>query len=176
MNRAQLARDDWDALTAQVLEAVKVGFERRRQRLIGADGEGQIRKDLENAVGRGDMALNQGQLLSLLMQLPQGARASFDKRTHRRVWRRTTRLTYYFAAAHLLHDRQPEEITAEVLEHLQGAQAAMRYAWGRAEWVRIAAARPVDLDTTTQRGLASLLGEPRYQEISDQPLASVQGE
>ena len=66
--------------------------------------------------------------------LPQGRRASFDKKTHRRVWVRTNRLTYIYTAARLLENRDPEEIAADVLTHLEDAQTAIRYEWGQNEF------------------------------------------
>jgi preprotein translocase subunit SecA len=173
LNRSKLNLQDWDTLSDQILDALEVGFERRRQRLIGQNGEGQIARELENALGRVEGQLTENQLLTLLMQLPQGSRAAFDKRTHRRVVQRTTRLTYFYAAAHLLERKDPQTITEEVLSHLEGAQSTMRFAWGMGEWSRLAASRPADMDETTQSGLRNLLGEARFTEIQEQPLLSL---
>jgi preprotein translocase subunit SecA len=112
-------------------------------------------------------------MLNLLMQIPQGSRAAFDRRTHKRVWQRTTRLTYFYAAARLLERKDPQTITEEVLEHLEGAQTTMRFFWGVSEWNRLAAARPLDLDETTQSGLRNLLGETYFNEIQEQPLLNL---
>jgi preprotein translocase subunit SecA len=60
-----------------------------------------------------------GHALSLLMQMPQGTRLTFDRRTHRRVKERTTRLTYIYYAAHLLDNLESEAITEAVLTHLE---------------------------------------------------------
>jgi preprotein translocase subunit SecA len=175
LNRSQLP-GEWEDLTDLILSAIRTGFERRRQRLIGDNGDGQIARDLEGLLSKGEAPLSAVQVLQLLIQMPQGSRATFDKRTHRRVWRRTTRLTYYYATARLLDNEDPGQITQAVLTHLEGAQAAMRYAWGRSEWNRLAATRPADLDETTQRGLENLLSEARYMEARDRPLQELSGE
>ncbi len=176
IDKSQLVSDDWDTLTDQLLDTIQTGFERRLERLIGDDGKGQIPKDLEKWLEQGDGSLNEGQLLGLLIQMPQGARASFDKRTHRRVWQRTTRLTYYYAAANLLENQDPEEETEEILAHLETAQSAMRYAWGSSELSRLAASIPVELEDKTQKGLRTLFDENRYAEISEAPLSDLTGE
>jgi preprotein translocase subunit SecA len=173
LNRSQLDSEDWEVMSGQILDALQAAYEKRRQRLIGENGEGQIRKDLEIALAKADEPLGEAQLLVLLMQMPQGSRAVFDKRTHRRVWRRTNRLTYTYAAARYLENREPEEISSAVLEHLEGAQSAMSFAWGSSEWLRLAANRPSDLDETTQRGFRQILGEDRFTEIKDQPLQNL---
>ncbi|MFU8772704.1 MAG: hypothetical protein ACNA8H_09830, partial [Anaerolineales bacterium] len=176
LNPAQLESEDWDTLADQVLAAIQDLYQRRREKLIGENGSGLIAKDLETEIAKVDGFLNESQLLFLLMQMPQGARAVFDKRTHRRVWRRTTRLTYVYMSARFLENRDPDEISAEVLRHLETAQSAMLHAWGQSEWDRLANYRPIDLNETARKGLARTLGENRYKEVQDQPLQSLEGE
>jgi preprotein translocase subunit SecA len=176
LNRNQLGLANWEQVEELVLSAIHSGFERRLERLIGANGDGQITRDLDAALARINQPLTREQVLALLVQLPQGSRATFDRRTHRRVWRHTTRLTFVYIAPRLLAQRDPLEVTADVLEHLEGAQAAIRHTWGRSEWSRLAANRPLELDGLTQRGLEQLLGQARYAEISDQPLLALTDE
>ena len=160
-----------------MLDAIHDLFDRRRQRLIGEnDGDGQITKDLKSSLDKSGGTLNEGQVANLLMQMRQGARATFDKRTHRRVWERTTRLTYVHAAARALDNREPEEITNEVLEHLEGAQIAMRLAWGQTEWHRLGGTRPTDMDESISQGLRNTLGESQYKAVENQPLQELQRE
>jgi preprotein translocase subunit SecA len=173
VKKSDLYAEDWDMLTNQILDTIEDGFERRHQRLIGENGEGQIPVDLKKLLANNNADLNQGQVLGLLIQMPQGARASFDKKTHRRVWRRTTRLTYIYRAAELLVYEDPEEVTNRVLEHLEGAQSAMRFLWGTSELSRVADANPGDMDETTQNGLLALFGEDRFKEISSRPIKEI---
>ena len=172
----KLAAEEWDTITNEVLDAIHGLFDNRRQRLIGENGDGQITKDLKSSVGKSGGTINEGQVANLLMQMRQGARATFDKRTHRRVWQRTTRLTYVYTAAHALDNREPEEITDEVLKHLEGAQAAMQLAWGQGEWGRLANTRLVNLDEHISRGLQKAIDDSKYETLSDQPLQNLQGE
>jgi preprotein translocase subunit SecA len=176
VKKSDLDADDWDMLTDQILDTIQAGFERRHQRLIGENGDGQIPIDLKKLLDKSDADLNQGQILGLLIQMPQGSRASFDKKTHRRVWRRTTRLTYIYRSAQLLVYEDPEEVTNQVLEHLEGAQSAMHFLWGTSEWSRVADAQPSDMDETTKSGLQKIFGEDRFNEISNQPLKEVAAE
>jgi preprotein translocase subunit SecA len=176
VNKSQLAAEDWDTLTDQILDTIQTGYERRQQRLIGENGDGLIPTDLKKLLAKVDGDLNQGQILGLLIQMPQGSVASFDKRTHRRVWRRTNRLSYLYRTARLLVYEDPEEVTAQVLDHLEGAQSALRFLWGTSEWSRIAEADPNDLDKTTQKGIKTILGEERFSEIKGRPIQQLDGE
>ena len=172
----QLAAEDWDTITDQVLNAIHDLFDKRRQRLIGENGDGQITKDLKSSLGKSSNKLNHGQVANLLLQMRQGARATFDKHTHRRVWERTTRLNYVYAAAQSLDDREPEEVTNEVLEHLEGAQVAMRLAWGQTEWQRLGDSSPADLQESISQGLRKTLGDSQYADIEKHPLKQLHGE
>ena len=174
LNPAQLESDDWDNLADQVLQAIHNIFEQRREKLIGQNGDGLIRNDLETEISKVDGSQNDNQLLSLLLKIPQGARAVFDKKTHRRVWRQTTRLTYIYLAAQYLENREHEDTSVEVLEHLEAAQSAMQRAWGQSEWVRLENSSPADLNEGTKNGLRRALGEVRYEEIYSQPLKSLE--
>ena len=109
-----------------------------------------VAKALEKALGQADGSLRGGDLFRLLLLMPQGTRATFDRKTHQRVWQRTTRLTYIHYAARFLENRDPEALAKEVLEHLQSAQKAMQRAWGLSEFGRLAASNPVALDTKVE--------------------------
>jgi preprotein translocase subunit SecA len=102
--------------------------------------------------------------------MPQGSRATYDKRTHRRVWQRTNRLTYIYFAGKLIDDLTPEEIAEAVLTHLEQAQAVIRGHWGAVEWERLAPARMTDLDALTQNGLRLALGEETFAQAALQPM------
>jgi preprotein translocase subunit SecA len=183
INPSQLPHGDWDEIRDQVTQAARSVLESRYLRLIGEAAtqgtlptDGQIAKDLIVSLERTQSPLAPAHLLNLITLMPQGARASFDKRTHRRTLERTTRLTYFFFAAQLLQDRSGEEIAEEVLEHLVQAQTAMRRFWGAAEWARLSAATPAELDARTQNGLRGALGEERYAQVQDHPLQSLREE
>jgi len=171
----QLPTADWDALADQVLQAVQTVLATRRQRLLGqsADSGGTITRDVENALAKAERGLTSAHLLQLLLMMPQGARASFDKKTHRRVLQRTTRLTYIYLAARLLKDRDPEQIGEDVLKHLQSAQEAMRKAWGAGEFSRLANTRLGELDERTRSAITAVLDEETARYLQSSPLSSL---
>ena len=178
LNVEQLSVEDWKSLSARVLQALQSVLDQRRERLLGQGGvaSSPIARDLESALAKTGPGLTSGQLLSLLLMMPQGARASFDKKTHRRVMQRTTRLTYTYFAARLLKDREPEQITEEVLKHLEAAQETMRRAWGAGEFSRLANARLSELDQRAQNAIRLALDEPTCRFLESASLNSLDRE
>jgi len=168
--------NSWDDIADQVLSAIQSIFKKRQERLIGAGGEGLIAKDLQAALGRVNGPISQYSLIQLLMLMPQGSVATFDKKTHRRVFRRTTRFTYIYYAAHFLENRDPQEISQEVLEHLERAQSFLHHTWGLIEWGRVASSTIKDLDATTQNGLRKVLDEDVFQRAFTAPLETLDRE
>jgi len=172
----RVSLQDWPSFAELVLAALQNTFNRRRERLLGGNGDGSaglIGADLQNALARLEEPIGPNALVHLLMLMPQGARAAFDRRTHRRVLLRTTRLTYVYYAAHLLEGQETEQITGQVLEHLERAHEAIRTAYGLMDWNRLAQTPIADLDAATQRGLQNVLDENLFQAAYHQPLGSL---
>lgn len=176
LDTSELSSGSWNELADLVLSGIQAIFQRRRERYLGNGTGGQITKDLEANLGRLGEQINANALNQLLMLMPQGAKAAFDKKTHRRVFLRTTRFTYNYYAAQFLERRDPQQITEDVLEHLEKAQAFLKLSWGAYEWNRIASASFAELDQTTQKGLRNALGDEVVQQIQNQPLQSLANE
>ena len=179
LETSQLAQADWEQMADQVYQAVQLVLRKRRERLMG-DGDGaasgQLSRDLEAAMAKISGAVTTNHLLGMLLMMPQGSRATFDKKTHRRVLQRTTRLTYIYLAAHLLEKLPLEEVTSDVLSHLQSAQATIRRLWGASEFSRLEHARLPELEPQLRDTLCTLLGEETCANLQTQPLQSLERE
>ncbi len=179
LEASQLNTADWDTMADQVYQATQLVLRKRRERLMG-DGagpaSGQLAHDLEATLSKITGPVTTNHMLGLLLMMPQGSKASFDKKTHRRVQQRTTRLSYIYLAARLLENRTPEDITEEVLKHLQSAQETIRRAWGASEFSRLANARLPELEPALRDTLCSLLGEETCASLQTQPLQSLERE
>ncbi|MBN2547979.1 MAG: hypothetical protein JXB15_02385 [Anaerolineales bacterium] len=141
---SQLAGLKWQDIAERIRQAVEVLFTRRIERYLGT--EGQIARELENVFARWQGVLDEQKLLALLMLMPQGSRSTFDKKTHRRVFQRTSRLVYTYLAARELDNRRPDDVAEAVLDHLEKAQQAMFQAWGLAEFSRLGNATLANFD------------------------------
>ncbi len=163
----QLAEIDWDDMADRLLGTVQNMFDKRRERLVGFpnDPGGQIGHELTTALERVQGLLGANDIIGLLMMMPQGSRTVFDKKTHLKRQTQTQRLSYIFYATQLIDEEQPEEITQQVLEHLEKAQANLHRAWGMAEWSRLANTPISEMSALTQKGFEAVLGEDTFRQI-----------
>jgi preprotein translocase subunit SecA len=171
LSPAQFTEADWDEVEDAVYQAVEAALERRVERLAGEDG--LIAKDMEANLAKVSGSISSDNLLPFLLLMPQGTRAEFDKKTHKRVVKRTTRLTYIYAAAHLLDGRDPDEVAGDVLKHLELAQDAVRQSWGLGAWPQLAGARWDDLAEWLQERLQAQLGAAACQSLRSAALSSL---
>jgi preprotein translocase subunit SecA len=124
----------WDDAEDKIMEAAQNALTRRRERLVGENG--QILRDLDNIM---PAELNDTSKLQLLLTLSQGARTVFDQKTHRQVKQVFSRFSYVFLIAQLLDGLDAESVIEEVLSHLEAAQEALQLAWGEREFARLSA-------------------------------------
>ena len=154
---------DWDEAADMILDAARNALERRRAFLVGENG--QIERDIHNLM-RSDSAeeLNDTEKLKLLITLSQGARTVFNQRTHRQEKQLFNRFSYIFLIAQLLEGMEAEELTEDVLTHLEQAEEALVFAIGQAEYARISsnAARLADFGEAARKAF----GEERLDETA----------
>ncbi len=173
LDNIDLRSNDWNSITGQVLDAIEATFDQRQERYIGNGTPGQIAADLDINLEKMGDPLSERDLLNLILAMPQGRRAGFDKKTHRRVWARTTRLTFIHLAARRLANRDPEEIAADVLAHLENAQAAIRREWGQNEMNRLAKADLSSIEEPARAGLQHAVGEDAWAAIRSQSISAL---
>lgn len=174
VNPTRLAEESWGVMADQLLAAAEAALGKRRERQLGSGG--QLIKDLDALLERLPGTITDQTLIALLLQLPQGSRALFDRRSHRRITQRTTRLTFVFYAARFLADRKPDDIADEVLEHLEAAQASIRNAWGITEASRLSDLTLAGLEESARCGLLQALGEGEDSPLLTQPLGQLDPE
>jgi len=170
---------DWQEISTGMMNEVESLLERQYNRLLGNRSDGQIARDLEAALGKvSDYTDDRGLLLEMLGIMMEGVRMVFDRRTHRQGFQRTMRLNYAFLAGQMLQDRPAQEVTDLVLEQLEGAQEALRDAWGRFEWNRRAQAETSleqQLTPSQQAKLKEVMAE-FYDQVKDLPLRALESE
>ncbi len=127
---------------------------------------------LENSLAKINGPVTTNHMLGLLLLMPQGTKAGFDKKTHRRILQRTTRLTYIYLAAHLLGSKD-QDVTEDVLETPADCPADHPARLGVGEFSRLAQARLPELDPQLRETICTLLGEETCTSLQTQPLQSL---
>jgi preprotein translocase subunit SecA len=153
LNSTQLSEYEWVEIADNVLFSAEKILDNRQDRYINKDG--QITKDLDKALTGFQSKVNDQTLIQLLTLMPQGSRATFDKKTHRRVFMRTTRLSYIYLVAQLLEQETPEDISNEVLDHLEKAQNTIREAFGNYKLAQLTGLKFADLDEVNKDRIIS---------------------
>ena len=153
LKAADLASADWETVWEKVLGAIQAEFSRRRGRLIGESGDGQIAKDIEQQLAAANGKPNEAHLLNALITIPQGTSTTFDKKTHKKVAKRTNRLSYLYYTAQSLEEIPAEEVTERTLAHLSNTAKAMRSVWGMGIWESIKVLSVKDLNEPTRKAV-----------------------
>jgi preprotein translocase subunit SecA len=134
LNVAELQELEWEQVAGKIEECARQVLTEREEKLLGP--EGQITRDLKSALEHLPEDNDQNRL-RLLALIAQGTSTSFDARTHRQVRQIFTRLHYVHLAGELLANRSTATLEEDVLDHLQKAQEAQRFAWGQSELTRL---------------------------------------
>ena len=147
----------WEEAADKILGAAENALDNRQERLVGENG--QIARDVDNLMPR---ELTDTSRLQLLINLSQGARTSFDQKTHRQVKQVFNRFSYIFLIAKLLDGLDAEPVIEDVLTHLEEAQESLQMAWGQREYARLSsnAQRLADFGEAAKR----VFGEERLNE------------
>ncbi|MEP6894313.1 MAG: hypothetical protein ABI986_01775 [Chloroflexota bacterium] len=124
----------WDDAADLIQDVAGKAMQRRRERLVGENG--QVANDIDGLM---PSELTDTNKFQLLLSLSQGARTVFDQRTHRQVKQVFNRFSYIFLIAQLLDGSDSDQLTEEVLEHLERADEALRLAIGQSEFNRLSA-------------------------------------
>ncbi len=133
---SMLSGKDWTGIEAAILEAVSRSAAERMDALQQPSGQVRYNIDtfLKNSAERGAHPLD---LAELAAMMAVGAQAGIDTATRQRVSRRVSILNYIHLAAIQLVSRSPEEISADILAHLESVQQKLRFIWGKMELQRL---------------------------------------
>jgi preprotein translocase subunit SecA len=151
----------WDEAADMIHDLARNALERRREFLVGDGGRGQIERDIHNLM---PAELNESSKLQLLISLSQGARTTFNQKTHRQEKQVFNRFNYSHLMARLLDGAEEEQLREDILEHLEQAEQALVSAIGQSEYARLSsnATRLADFGEAAKRAF----GEARLDETA----------
>jgi preprotein translocase subunit SecA len=146
---------DWDEAEKTLKEAFEQKWSDRAETLLA-----DIQRELENNLG--SQVLNEKEKLRQLVHMSFGQVSFFDKKTHQRRSVRVARLTFTYAAADLV-TKEAEELTSDLMDHLDGARDAVQFALGWSELMRVASQSLGDVDEGLQSTFNRALGDENYE-------------
>ena len=170
----ELATKDWDEVSSEILSQVQASLERRSERLLGENGE--IARDLNANQDHITSALtDQAELMRLVMLMTQGTVLTFDSKSHRKQLKATMRMNYVFLLARWLENKPSQEITQDVLAHMEVAEQKFVQIFGNAEWDHLISinASLKDLPESIRQGLADELGTAEFTSIQEGTLPDI---
>ena len=162
---------DWDQAAIDLEKAIDTVWDARTERILG-----DIEVDLKNTV-KENSTLTTRDRIRLLIQMSYGKRSFFDRKTHQRQSVSVARLSYPFYAADLISNRDAEELTDRVMQHLDGAQESLKALLGNAAFAGLAGSKLGQLETRTQDQIRTAIGQESFDQYAGQgPLSSLPDE
>ena len=127
---------DWISIENQILNIIDERFNAKAEQIkqptnpINQNIDKIIKDQLENSGKDIDY-------VGLLSGMAFGTQVAINQQTHQRTYRRVNILNYVFLAANILEDKDPQDLTDLILNHLKTAQNMLRIVWGKMEMMRI---------------------------------------
>ncbi|MCJ7694147.1 MAG: hypothetical protein MUO40_01860 [Anaerolineaceae bacterium] len=174
LNASTLATEPWDQISKTLLEKIEDSLSHRSERLLGESGE--IKRDLDANQDHISSALqDQGELMRLFMLMTQGTVITFDAKSHKKQLKPTLRVSYVFLLARWLENKSLQDITGDVLTHLELAEQKFIEVFGNAEWDNHVSNADLikNLPSGKRDFLKELLGESGFSAIQEQTLQGI---
>ena len=165
---------DWDDVSQNILTQVESVVQKRNDSLLTA--QGAVGQNIDSILNRlPDGALDENNFIDLLLTMGVGSRMAIDPRTHQRGMRRVILVNFIYYAAKLLQDRPVQEITSEILDHLETTQEKLETVWGRTEFerFRLSGATIQNLDPVIKETLQNEIGEEDFHQLAESPVDSL---
>jgi len=167
MKPIDLAQLPWAEVRQKFDAQITEALEKRVERLFGAEAE--VQRDLEANPELLQAAITDENARAQLVQVStEGRRIAFDARSHRKTFQTHQRLNYLYSMSEQLLKQPAETVTADILDHLQGAEKVLADIFGKFELQHLEnnKFKLADLPTATRDALAVKLGEQQFGEIS----------
>jgi preprotein translocase subunit SecA len=174
LDPASIPLDDWDAFEEQVITATERVLKKKREGLLGDAGqeaqnthrkqEGEIVQELKQAIEMRSFSFSsdtpasvkQKHLVKLLLLMSQGEQSQLGQRRRPSSPGGAARLSYSYYASQLVQSLEPEQLSADIVNHLEGAQQELVLAWGKAGPEGMSGATPDMIETAGRKALSEI--------------------
>ena len=168
---------DWTSILDYLEQKVQEHYNDSRKAFFTDPEDARIVISIETGLKEiQDKELKESHLAKLLGLMAEGRQAAFDKKSHKRIWLRTQRLRYTYYSARLLSEKDQQQISQEVLDHLENARLKVQDAWGENEIARFAENRLSDLEGPVHQILQEGLDPDQYQKYSGTLVGELPGD
>ena len=137
VNINDLLESDWMSIENLILSTIDERFNERANQLnqpnhpINQNIDKILKQQFENFDDGVDF-------IALLTGMAFGTQITINQRTHQRMIKRVNVLNYVFLAASILENKDPQELNASILHHLEKVQEKLQRVWGQMEMMRLA--------------------------------------
>jgi len=166
MKPTQLMDMSWDEIEEGLLQGVQSNLQKRHEMLLSA--QGPLCQNVDSLLTKHNSDdFDEDDLAEILMAMSVGNRMAIDPKTHQRVMRKVTLLNYVFLAAKLEQKLSTDEITRQILNHLEDTQEELEVVWGKMEYdrFRLADVTLSQLDSKVQEQIVESFGSERAAEL-----------
>ncbi len=169
VNLDELADADWITIEDKICEAVEQFFKEKEAQIQQPNS--QIQQNI-NAILKKQIESGEFDLYELATGISMGTMMAIDPRTRKRVTKRVNLLNYIYLAALELENKDPEEISDQILAHLEMTQVKMQRMWGMMELQRVAENTSMysELPKEYQSSLAKFITPEAEQALQAHPL------
>ena len=164
---------DWKEFNQNILFSVREFYKNRKERYIGNGVPGTMAREIETQLEKLPEPITEPDIINILIQIPQGTKTSFDKKTHSKISIQTNRLSFFYYAANLIRNQEIDDISVEVLQHLENGLDALKLAWGTNEWRRLENSTLEELNADTFNLIESKIAESSVENLRSRTFSSL---
>ena len=129
LEQLSIADADWDKVKDYYLSEINKVFNQKISDIQA--GQSDIARNIQNIVANDATDLStEKQIAALLFNISSGKRIVINPQNHQRMLKQVNLLNYVFFAAGLLNGRKEEEITQDILSHLQNTSKLLSHSFG----------------------------------------------
>lgn len=166
LDKLQLVGMDWPQIESTLMQALEERLEKRLELLLS--DQGLVTQKIDATLSHIDQTdLDEDDIFELLMNAQMDIRTVKNLRTQKQELRRVTLLSYLFLAAQLIQNLPNDQITEDILIHLEDTRDQLEAIWGRMEFerFRLNGHTVSQLVEPVRKTLTEALGEEQYAAI-----------
>ncbi len=161
-----LNQENWESMRNFVFDMLEKVEGAKINTLCG--NEGQAAKNISALLkGQESIPWDENLLLELLVRMTEITKMVIDPRSHQRQMKKMNLVNYIYLASRHLENRDPEELTQTILQHLEHTEQLLQTAYGRMEVRQILQQQTnlEQLDLPLKMRIESIVGADQFNQL-----------